>query len=232
MRYLIAISSCYDFEKSASNDAMRETWLPDVGKFPGLEYRFFFGYGQGAETAQLPADCILLPDVEDGYGTLTYKTLSSLRWAHENNFDFVFRCFPDCYVRVDRLMACGFETVDYIGDFRGDPSTNEVTHQRAQNYASGGAGYFLSRRAFEIAMHGPVLGIWRDEITPYAEDLVIGNLLGRSSIPLKYRDLTSRFINRGSHNYPRPDNDFITAHLSCPDKYSVDFMHSAHAPWR
>jgi hypothetical protein len=231
VKCLIAISTCYDFEKNGNNDALRETWLPDVAKCPGLEYKFFFGFGQGAATATLPKDSVLLPDVPDDYGHLTYKTQASLRWAHQRDYQFVFRAFPDTYVRVDRLMACGFEELDYLGDFRGDPSTNEVTHQRAQNYASGGPGYWLSRRAIEIVMDGPVIGIWRDEITPYAEDLVCGNLLGRSSVKLKYRDMTTRFINRGSRTYPRPDNDFITAHLSCPDRYDKSRMYEAHQAW-
>lgn len=240
MRCLVAISGCWNFELNGNHAALRDTWLKDVVKFPNLEYRFFVGTGQGAEEGNLPDDCILLPNVDDGYGSLSYKSRDSARWAFEQGFSHLFRCFPDTYCRVDRLMSCGFAELDYVGDFRGDPSTNEVTHQRAQNYASGGAGYLLSRRAFEIVMNGPILGIWRDEITPYAEDLVCGNLLGRSSVPLKYRDLTTRFINRGSRpcSWPRPDNDFITAHLSCPDHPKDDVkeiarrMYAAHAPWR
>src|SRR5947209_1793552 len=115
MRCLIAISSCYDFERNGNNHALRDTWLPDVAKVPDLDYKFFMGFGQGAESAELPSDCVFLPDVEDGYGTLTYKTRASLNWAHERSYDFVFRCFPDTYVRVDRLMRSGFEAYDYFG---------------------------------------------------------------------------------------------------------------------
>jgi len=240
MKYLIAISSCYDFEKNGSNDAMRETWLPDVGKFPGLEYRFFFGYGQGAESADLLGDCILLPEVPDDYGHLTYKTRDSLKWAHERDFDFVLRAFPDTYIRVDRLMASGFRDFDYWGDFRGDASVNMLEHGRAQNYASGGPGYWLSKRAYSLLIDFPVLGVWRDELTPYVEDLWVGNVLGRTFIgqlpamnpPLKYFDDQHRFVNRGSRYWPTPKNDVISSHLSCPDRYTKETMYAAHAPWR
>ena len=234
MRCLIAISSCYEYERNGNNNAMRETWLPDIRRFKDLHYRFFVGVGQGAEHTVTPADCILLRDVPDDYGNLTYKTQSSLRWAHRHEYDFVFRCFPDTYCRVDRLMSCGFEQYDYYGDFRGDPSTNEVSHQRAQNYASGGPGYWISKRAYELLLHAPVLGVWRDEITPYTEDLWTGNILGRHlDLHLRYFDDTHRFINRGSRYWPRKDNIAITAHLSCPDHpYTKDRMYAAHAHWR
>ena len=82
LKYLIAISSCWDFEKNGCNDALRQTWLPDTKHFPGLDYKFFVGHGQGVESATLPSDVIFLPDVPDDYGNLTYKTRASLGWAH------------------------------------------------------------------------------------------------------------------------------------------------------
>jgi hypothetical protein len=129
-------------------------------------------------------------------------------------------------------MSCGFEKFDYYGDFRGDPSTNEVSHQRAQNYASGGPGYWLSRRAYSLLLDAPVLGVWRDEITPYTEDLWTGNILGRHlELKLRYFDDTKRFINRGSFSWPTPTNDAISAHLSCPERYAKERMYQAHAPF-
>lgn len=239
MKLLIAISSCWDFETNGNNQALRDTWLPDLRHFPHVEYKFFFGYGQGAESAELPADCVFLPDVEDGYGTLTYKTRSSLRWAHERGFDFVFRCFPDTYVRVDRLMSCGFQEHDYHGDFRseeggrtdGGTGVYRPTLQEAQNYASGGAGYFLSRRAYEKLLNAPVLGVWRDHITTHAEDLWTGNRLGVCGLKLKYFD-DNRFCNHGSTYWPNPGNDGITAHMSCPDRYDKARMYAAHEVWK
>lgn len=233
MKALIAISSCGDFEANGNNQALRDTWLPSIKDFPGLDYKFFFGVGQNAPQLE---DSIILPDVDDGYGFLTYKTQASLRWAHAQGYEFVFRCFPDTYVRVDRLMACPFADFDFYGDFRseeggrtnGGTGKQMPTLQEAQNYASGGAGYWLSRRAFELLLDAPITGIWRDEITVYAEDLWTGNILGRSEVKLNYFD-DIRFCNHGSRLWPNLRNKLVTAHMSCPERYDKAFMYAAHA---
>ena len=230
MNCLIAISTCWDFELNGNNDALRLTWLPEAERF--ADVRFLVGTGQGAERTLLdvglPADTVLLPEVPDDYGHLTYKTRASAAWALERNYDFLFRCFPDTYVVPERLFACDFAKYDYYGDFRGDPSTNEVTHQKAQNYASGGPGYSLSQAGFSLLPYAPVTGVWRDDITPYAEDLWVGNILGRSTRRLAYFDDTRRFINRGSRYWPTQKNDVISTHLSCPDRYAKEMMYACH----
>ena len=230
MRILIAISSCWDFEKNLNNAALRETWLPDTRHFPELDYKFFVGHGQGAESAELPNDCVFLPEVDDGYGFLTYKTQASLRWAAARNYDFVFRCFPDTYVRVDRLLACPFSDFDYYGDFRSEVPPEGVTLQGACDYASGGPGSMLSRKAFEQLLEAPILGIWRDDITRYAEDLWVGNRLGVAPVKLSYFD-DKRFVNKGTGFWPNRDNETVTAHLSCPGPYDKVLMYRAHAVW-
>jgi hypothetical protein len=235
LKALIAISSCGDFEANGNNQALRDTWLPDLEQF-GVDYKFFFGVGQDAP--ELP-DSIVLPDVPDDYGNLTYKTRASLRWAHAQGYDFVFRCFPDTYVQVERLMASGFAVNDYHGDFRSeeggrtDGGTGEYrpTLQEAQNYASGGAGYWLSRRAFEFLLNAPVTGVWRDDLTPYVEDLWVGNILGKCGLTLNYFD-DRRFCNHGSRMWPNPANYLITAHMSCPDRYDKTTMYAAHEAWK
>jgi hypothetical protein len=234
LRALIAISSCGDFERNGNNDAMRETWLSDL-RPAFVHYKFFFGVGQDAPEL---ADSVVLPGVLDDYGHLTYKTQDSLRWAAARNYDFVFRCFPDTYVRVDRLMGCQFADFDYYGDFRGeaggriDGGTGKFmpTLQQAQNYASGGAGYWLSQRAYRLLLDQPILGVWRDDLTPYVEDLWVGNRLGKAAPVLRYFD-DRRFVNHGSKFWPRPDNDAITAHMSCPDAYDKARMYAAHEVW-
>jgi hypothetical protein len=237
MKILIAISSCGDFERNGNNQALRDTWLQDLAPFAAtVDYKFFFGHGQdGPELA----DSIVLPDVPDDYGHLTYKTRSSLRWALAEGYDYVFRCFPDTYVRVDRLMACGFDAHDYHGDFRSeeggriDGGTGEFrpTLQQAQNYASGGAGYWLSRRAFARLVDAPILGVWRDTVMPYVEDLWVGNILGKCGLELSYFD-DRRFVNKGSTFWPTPANDAITAHMSCPaNHYDKAWMYDAHHAW-
>ena len=136
-------------------------------------------------------------------------------------------------------MTCPFQDYDYYGDFRreeggrteGGTGKQMPTLQQAQNYASGGAGYWLSRKAFDLLLRAPVTGVWRDEITTYAEDLWVGNILGRGPA-LKYFD-DRRFVNHGSTYWPNPGNDAVTAHLSCPaGRYEKSWIYSAHEVWR
>jgi hypothetical protein len=221
MKILIAISSCGDYESNGNNQALRETWLRDLVGLDGVDYGFFFGEGQDAP--QL-ADSVLLPGIPDDYAHLTYKTRESLRWAHAEGYDFVFRCFPDTFVKVDRFFACPFWDYDYYGDFR-----SESTEQTG-NYASGGAGYWLSRKAFELLLYTPVTGIWRDEITTSAEDLWVGNRLGAAQVKLRYFD-DKRFVNKGSIYWPNFDNDAVTAHMSCPLPYDKSMMYAAWKRW-
>ena len=221
---MIAISSCFDWEKNGNNQVLRDTWLPS--NFIGLDYRFFVGHGQGAESAEkLPADLAFLPDVEDDYGHLSTKTQASLRWALERDYDFVFRCFPDTYCRPERLVSCGFEAYDYYGDFRGE-------HCGPDNYPSGGPGYWTSRRVNELLVDAPITGVWRDDITPYAEDLWGGKILARHrNIGLRYFD-NPNFINRGTQGAgPMKNNSIISTHLSCPDRYYPERMQHKHAEW-
>jgi hypothetical protein len=238
MKLLIAISSCEEFETNGCNQAMRDTWLKDVGKHYKLDYKFFVGHGPNGHDLHpgyfthhdgLPNDVVQL-DCLDDYGHLTYKTQASLRWAYENDYEFVFRCFPDTYVKLDRLMECGFKSHCYHGDFRG-----EVTEAYALNYASGGAGYWLSKNAYQHLLDAPILGIWRDELMVYVEDMWVGNILGRArqaGHPILYFD-DKRFINKGQNNFPNQGNNQVTAHLSAggPMKYYPGIMHAAHRVW-
>ncbi len=229
MRLLIAISSCYDFEKNGNNQVLRDTWLGTVQVAAGLflseagDYKFFFGKGQGAESAELPHDCILLPEVDDGYGDLSRKTQHSLRWAEQQGFDYVFRCFPDTYCRPERLWQCGFSEHDYYGDFR-------TEHCGPDNYPSGGPGYFLSRKAYTPLLDAPIEGVHR--VGVYAEDLWVGQILNRHrNLGLKYFD-DRRFVNHGTRTAgPLKSNTLISTHLSCPDRYYPDRMREKHQQW-
>jgi hypothetical protein len=219
LRLLIAISSCFDFEKNGNNQALRDTWLPEVT----VDYKFFFGTGQGAESAVMPPDAVWLPEVEDDYGHLSSKTRESLRWAFARDYDYVFRCFPDTYCRPERLVQCEFQAHDYYGDFRAETCGPD-------NYPSGGPGYFLSRRAYGLLLDAPIEGVHR--VSPYAEDLWVGQILNRHrDKQLRYFDDT-RFINHGTRGPgPLRSNTIISTHLSCPDRYYPDRMREKHSEW-
>lgn len=232
MRLLVAVSTCWDFEKNGSNQVIRDCWLRDCAAV-GIDYRLFVGFGQGAEDdflfGKMHHDTIFLPQIEDGYGHLSYKTQASLRWAHAVGYDFVFRCFPDTYCRPERLIKCGFEAHDYYGDFRGE-------HCTPDNYPSGGPGYWMSRKAYELLLNAPIEGAGAQgkhtRVWSYAEDLWAGQILNwHRDKGLRYCD-DKRFINRGTDRPgPLRTNEIISSHLSCPDRYYPDRMREKHAAW-
>jgi hypothetical protein len=237
IKLLIAISTCEAFEVNGTNQAVRDTWLQDMKNHLEVDYKFFVGHGPNGHNMQggypekysaLPPDVVQVNCLDD-YGHLTYKTQESLKWAFENNYDFVFRAFPDTFVRLDRLMESGFKGHDYHGDFRG-----EVTEAYALNYASGGAGYWLSRGAYRHLLNAPILGVWRDELMVYVEDMWVGNILGRARQAgnnIVYFD-DNRFINHGQDNWPTMRNKVVTSHLSPgPVKDIPMLLRAARKTW-
>ena len=234
MRYLITISTCHDFEKNGNNQTVRDTWLKDLPS--GVDYKFVVGHGQGGESANL-ADYLLV-DTTDGIDHLTYKTKLSKIWALEHDYDFVFQCPPDCYVVPSRLLSCGFEKYDYVGDFGGH--TEDGDHlPGGRRWAYGGSGYWLSRAACEAIASHPVTGaaIYRDELVESFEDMWVGHVLGRSG-SFKYLD-SRRFVNRGKWptTWPVRDNEVATVHLSMGGVdertwFNPDDMRAAHKKYK
>ena len=74
--------------------AVRDTWWSSLT----LDKKFFFG--QGSRT--LRDDEVILP-VPDRFRYHCLKNQMMFRWALEHDYDWVFRCDDDAYVRPDRL---------------------------------------------------------------------------------------------------------------------------------
>ena len=131
MKILIGICSCA--KNGELRQAIRETWMPE--KSEAMEAVFFVGPGGSTE------DDIVVLDAPDDYEHLPAKVLAFYRHAlNHMSFDYLFKCDDDTYVATERLpeLATG---VDMIGnEFLDGPN----------QYASGGAGYLLSRNAVAI----------------------------------------------------------------------------------
>lgn len=137
-RILIAILSCHSLRHY--EQSVRETWIKDIPE--GVDYKFFLGNRAGIHDAALrpyEADEVHL-DVPDTWEVITKKCVAMFRWALEKNYDYCFKCDLDTLVRPKLLLGSGFENYDYVG---------------GQNsfFASGGAGYWLSRRAMEAVVN-------------------------------------------------------------------------------
>jgi hypothetical protein len=167
----------------------RDTWMADL-KLANVPAFFLVG----DHDEQSTSDDTLYLNVPDDYGSLSWKTRAFCQFALDHyNFEYIFKCDDDTYVRANRLIAYDQKGEDYIGI---DP-TGEKT------FNSGGAGYFLSRKAAEIVAR---------ELTERvgAEDLFVGKLLRRHGV---VRTQDTKFQAwKLKDNFPRPDNEIITAH--------------------
>jgi len=229
IKTLISITSWTTGAINGENQAMRDTFLKDVPKYAGLEYRFFLGDGgpTGEDESALnssyqqvlsahgdkydkraPAPClyVLKPDeiflhTPDDFKHNFYKTKGSTRWADEREFDFIFQCTSDTYIDIDRLMASGFENYDYVGYPEGC-------------YARGGNGYWRSRKAYRLIVDAPA--------TLWAEDWAVGTILTNNGILLHPDKRYAEYPN-----VPSSGNDLIASHLDYPD-YHVQRMYDVH----
>lgn len=195
-RILIAICSCHRHEER--REACRATWLTRLP--PHVAAFFFIGTGGNAP----PAANTLYLDVADDYAALTKKTASMLRGAVQRwPFDYLFKCDDDTFVAAPRLHElCGHEMCAFLWS-------------NPQKSASGGAGYLLSRA---LAARLP------DEINEsgYYEDVEVtlaARRLHAGIVP------TPR-LRPGHEQYPRPENDLISAHWCAPET-----LQRIHACW-
>lgn len=190
VRVLVGICSCQTAR--ARRDAVRETWL--TAPAPGIDCRFFLAGGIPADEQQ---DTVSLDAPDDYYG-LPAKVLAFFRYALDHyDFDWLFKCDDDTYLRLDRLESLCDDRYGLIG--------NHLLAER--NSPSGGAGYLLPRHIVEkiVATPGiPATG---------AEDVIFGELaLGAGAVP----HATDRLCMDIS-TYPLPGNDVVTAHWCSPE---------------
>lgn len=236
-KVLIAISGWVTGATNGDHEVIRETYLTELQYHPNLDYRFFIGDGtpvtkedevrlesacqhatkghrykaqstktQAPFTYAPKSDEIVVP-CPDGYMYLGHKTLHSHKWALDNGYDFVFQCFPDTFVDIDKLMTSGFENYDYVGIGLGG-------HEKS--FASGGSGYWTSRKA--------IIALLTEPVDDWAEDRWVGRALKRHGINIRQDD---RYGN--NNHQPRKNNRYITQHLAdTPRVYEQGLMREAY----
>jgi len=235
MKVLLAIASWPPSAENGDHQSSRDTWLT---KADGLDYRFFMGDGtpvhenddlidvewnnrpwnyrdkpsESVLTSYIPKnDEVLLPVPYD-FKHLPFKVREIFRWAWERGYDYVFKVDTDTYVDVPRLLESGFQEFDYIGTpfYRDD-----------LEYASGGAGYWISRKAFEFLLDAPVAIPW--------DDVWVGDRLRDKGIRLH---VDWRYIVNTPHYFltgPQSGNNAITSHLGfSPEPFMPKDMFEAH----
>jgi hypothetical protein len=197
MKVLIAILSCHALRHY--EQAQRDTWIKDIPE--GVDHRFFLG----RSTTEQGADEVFL-STGDAFSDITEKAVAVFRWALEQGYDFVFKADLDTLVRPMALLASGFEQHDYSG---------------GQNsfFASGGSGYWLSRRAMQYVVARPV-------VPGPTEDVHVGQAVRDNGLEL-HSDLRYKFFPGSTL-----DEHTLTYHLSSvvnwSEKYKVEWMYEAY----
>ena len=173
-KLLIAVKSCVQHLDLGYHNVLRETWAKDAN-LAGIDVRFFVGPNiHKQEPDEVMLDC------PDDYENLPKKTQAICKWAIGKTYSHIFLCDTDTFLIPSKLLACGFEKYDYTGKI--DRPSGESfpyktisregvieDHPRCLPWASGGYGYFLSRKGFSAIASTFPLG--------WAEDLWVGNIL-------------------------------------------------------
>lgn len=166
--------------------AARETWLRCLPE----NVTAFFLVGK---TDHVQDDTVPVP-IEDGYDKTAFRLQAFFRHAlNAWSFDYLFKCDDDTYVRANRLFQLtGYE---FVG-------STDLAHL---GYAQGGAGYLLSRRAVSVVA---------DAAPPYrpSEDIWVSLVVQQAGLEFK----PSPQLLMAHHDWPRPDNDIVTAHWCSP----------------
>ena len=201
--------------KQGRHDAIRGTW-GQAAKALGIEVRYFVGAsnavlggqpGRAPFTASQRSDEVIL-DCHDDYDHLPQKTKAICLWAAGKMLDHIFLADTDTFLVPRKLLTCGYEPYDYVGKIDRDPAVpfdytpvdrhGEATPGKYYPWASGGYGYFLSKKAFfEVASNYP---------DTWAEDLWVAQVLG----PLIAKgEMTALSTPRNVYSWHHPEHGEI-----------------------
>lgn len=212
---LVGICSCVSAKEK--RNAVRDTWLQHQEK--GIKCQFFVG--GTVPLADEKKDTVVL-NVPDGYDELPEKVRAFMLYALANyDFDWLFKCDDDTYLRLDRLAELADPQYDLIGD--------AMVERRLS--PGGGSGYFLSRRMVQKIIEIPNF----PKIGP--EDIIIGELAYKLGGKMHH---THRLFTNNT-TFPAENNDMVSAHWCSPELLrGIHFMthqapvalyHGKHSGW-
>lgn len=144
--------------------ACEETWIRDLSAYPEERCRYF--YIRSAPELYYPkleGNTLWVPCEDGYYFQIQEKIHHFLRWALDHfEFRHIFKCDPDTYIFMDRLMMLFeiYKDNPFFGyafwAFDGIPS-----------FPSGGAGYAVNQEAAKIMANG-TLGKYGPEEQDFA----------------------------------------------------------------
>lgn len=210
-KLLIAVMSCE--RDVVTHDAIRETWVTQLkGQ---ADYKFFIGTTRRYK----PKPDEMMLDCGDSYEEVSDKTLAIFRYALAEGYTHVLHVGRDTYLNLDKIIAADLWHLHYAGNGSAAFgvrcfSSSEPDEHGKYNYASGGAGSWLTAHAMQTVLDSPCRHV--------ADDLMMGWALGAAGIYLWDDD---RFARRGNVL----EWDQFTIHLSKgTGVYHTAFMYKAH----
>lgn len=186
----------------------------------GIDVRFFMASIDNV-TVNYQSDETALRCVDD-YNALPFKTREICRWARGKAVDYVLLVDTDTYVNVKNIPMeiVGYDYAGKIDRPIGKPfryetvdrQENKEVIQRCYPWASGGWGYFLSKKALEsVAFDYP---------SSWAEDLWVGQVIGAEEAEGQMHILD---ISGGTYSLHHPEHGEIYE-----PKVLTDWLYGMH----
>lgn len=133
----------------------RQVLLAQCLKNSPIPYKFVFGdepFPGDRQRCGIADDDIIHAPGSDEKKFLHLKVQAACRFALDNGYSYLMRCTDDCWVYPDRILKAGLENFDLAGSFSCKFSLGGTfkTWLKYLNYAHGGCGIWLSRKAMEM----------------------------------------------------------------------------------
>ena len=235
MKVLIAIASCRRDTHNGFNQAVRDTWLKDIAKFPEIDYKFFVGDGTVSNDYDDAAIWALSKGAVDKNRGMNYEE-KCIRRAQEafaepqitpQADEIVLQC-PDDYVHIsvkvremfrwayahgyDFVFKCETDTyVELARLMRSGFEKHDFIGGPNGRCVAGGAGWWVSRKTMALVLDEQVKGFGDDCWFP---------------IIAQAKGIVLHHDKRYSDDPVTPYNNIITTHVGFKAGYTPERMYT------
>jgi hypothetical protein len=220
-KVLIAIAACHKYEYGAHTSginrvtegriqAQRDTWIKDIAPFASyVDYRFF--YGRSPNGIKPKPDEVFLP-VADDYTSLPDKMKAIYKWALGHGYAYVYKADDDTLINVALLMRDPYDQFDQLGFSN---CTHGLNSRKCSCYITGGAGYWLSKKAMLACVSARPLP--PNNPHRWAEDYTTGMAL-RDAFNIRREGSKKYLPGFAAHyvSFPLPEGT-VAAHAVTPE---------------
>jgi hypothetical protein len=220
MKVLIAIVSCVEYARNGVNQSLRDACLGDIRK--PFEYKFFLGDG----TPVVESEDFKQSWISRGSRYIDKPDRVASLEGYQAQQDEVILAIPDDYKHISfktRAMHAYAlrNNFDFIFQSYADVyfDFERLRFEQPETFCGNenGGGFWLSREVLNFTANA--------EVTAWNDDGWVREVLRAHDIELK---INSRY---GAYpNFPSPDNDFITSHLTIsPEIHTAEKMREVSA---